>query len=282
MHHETIIDKMQDELERLDSMHCAWYIVALDNRLHLATLRPGPLRILDIGYGTGIWAVEMKKRYPDSKIIALDIGNDHPTVDVDGRPVDYGVDFRPGVDFMQDVLDLEEGSFDFIHAGMLHSSVEALETGKTLSAGLLVSGQAEFVELDWTPRCDHASSPGSSEVSQWWRAMQIASTSLGKPLDYPADIEAIIQRAGCTVVNHRVINVHTAEDIIDLDSEDPQNWITRWYRYFMFVPTFKTVKGMSMVLLTRQLGWSPEDVAALAVRVNYQLNHTLSPYYHDL
>ncbi len=110
---------MQDELERLDSMHCAWYIVALDNRLHLATLRPGPLRILDIGYGTGIWAVEMKKRYPDSKIIALDIGNDHPTVDVDGRPVDYGVDFLPGVDFMQDVLDLEEGSFDFIHAGMV-------------------------------------------------------------------------------------------------------------------------------------------------------------------
>jgi len=100
-------------------MHNAWYNVALDNRLHLATLRPGPLRILDIGYGTGIWAVEMKKIFPDSEIIAIDIGNDHPTVDEDGYPVHPGVDWRPGVDFMQEDWGLKDGSFDFIHAGMV-------------------------------------------------------------------------------------------------------------------------------------------------------------------
>ncbi|KAK0311852.1 hypothetical protein LTR01_002766 [Friedmanniomyces endolithicus] len=263
-------------------MHNAWYNVALDNRLHLATLRPGRLRILDIGYGTGIWAVEMKKLYPDSEITAIDIGNDHPTVDEDGYQVHHGVDWRPGVDFMQDDWGLKDGSFDFIHAGMLHSFVEALETGKTSSAESLVSGQAEFLELHWTPRCDVATSPSSSDVSRWWHAMQIASTSIGKPLDYPADIEAIIQRAGCTVLNHRVIDVQTAEDLFNLNADDPQICITHWYRIFMFTPAYKTLNGMSMALLTRQLGWTPADVAALVVRVNYQLNLTHSPYYHNL
>ncbi|KAK0336868.1 hypothetical protein LTR91_020547 [Friedmanniomyces endolithicus] len=254
-------------------MHNAWYNVALDNRLHLATLRPGPLRILDIGYGTGIWAVEMKKIYPDSEIIAIDIGNDHPTVDEDGHPVHHGVDWRPGVDFMQEDWGLKDGSFDFIHAGMrwklgrLHPQI---------------SGQAEFLELDWTPRCDVATSPASSDVSRWWQAMKIASTSLGKPLDYPADIETLVRRAGCTVLNHRVIDVQTAEDLFNLNADDPQIRITHWYRIFMFTPAYKTLNGMSMALLTRQLGWTPADVAALVLRVNYQLNLTHSPYYHNL
>ncbi|KAK1075584.1 hypothetical protein LTR33_009452 [Friedmanniomyces endolithicus] len=252
-------------------MHNAWYNVALDNRLHLATLRPGPLRILDIGYGTGIWAVEMKKIYPDSEIIAIDIGNDHPTVDEDGHPVHHGVDWRPGVDFMQEDWGLKDGSFDFIHAGMLCGSV-----------GNWGDFIRRFLELDWTPRCDVATSPASSDVSRWWQAMKIASTSLGKPLDYPADIETLVRRAGCTVLNHRVIDVQTAEDLFNLNADDPQIRITHWYRIFMFTPAYKTLNGMSMALLTRQLGWTPADVAALVLRVNYQLNLTHSPYYHNL
>jgi len=97
------------------------YAAALGDRLHLATLRTGRLRILDIGYGTGKWAIQMKGRYPQAEVIAIDIGN-YPVDEYD-RPVNFGVEFRPGVDFLTDDWGFENGTFDFIHAGLLCGSV---------------------------------------------------------------------------------------------------------------------------------------------------------------
>ncbi|KAK5737799.1 hypothetical protein LTR17_006447 [Elasticomyces elasticus] len=97
------------------------YAAALGDRLHLATLRAGRLRILDIGYGTGKWAIQMKGRYPQAEVIAIDIGN-YPVDEYD-RPVNFGVEFRPGVDFQTDDWGFENGTFDFIHAGLLCGSV---------------------------------------------------------------------------------------------------------------------------------------------------------------
>ncbi|TKA79553.1 hypothetical protein B0A55_02743 [Friedmanniomyces simplex] len=264
-----------NEKERLDAMHQAWYVVALENRLHLATLRRGRLRILDLGYGTGIWAVEMKRLYPEAEVIAIDIGNDHPTADEDDRPVDFGVDFRSGVDFTQDDWGLKEGSFDFVHAAMLCGSVGNWQDFISKVTRLLkpVSGQAEFLEIDWTPRSD-SDSPNSTPttattptttspevVPLWWHSLRAASAATHKPLAYPTDIASLIQRAGCTVLNHRLIDVHTAAELVDLAADDPATHTTRWFRYAMFAPVFQTVHGMSMALLTRQLGWTAEEVA---------------------
>jgi len=79
------------------------------------------LRILDIGYGTGIWAIEMAQKYPQAEIIAIDLGNDHPMVD----DFVFRVDFRSGVDFTSNFWGLEnqEGTFDLVHAALLCGSV---------------------------------------------------------------------------------------------------------------------------------------------------------------
>jgi metalloendopeptidase OMA1, mitochondrial len=43
-----------------------------DNRLHLAPL-VSPKKIMDIGTGTGIWAIECAKMYPDAHVIGTDL-----------------------------------------------------------------------------------------------------------------------------------------------------------------------------------------------------------------
>jgi hypothetical protein len=48
----------QQEKDRLDIMHHMVRIL-LDNKLHLAPIGKNPHRILDLGTGTGIWAIEM-------------------------------------------------------------------------------------------------------------------------------------------------------------------------------------------------------------------------------
>ncbi len=53
----------QNELDRLDLTHQMFRLV-LNDRLHLAPIENGPIKILDIGTGTGIWAIEMGNALP--------------------------------------------------------------------------------------------------------------------------------------------------------------------------------------------------------------------------
>ena len=107
------------EKERQDCLHCMIYDRALEGRLHMSSLSPGRKRFLDVGSGTGIWAISMANQYPADEHVAIDIGNDHPS-----EPgVNYDVDFRSAVDFTTNDWGLEPGSFHFVHLGMLCGSV---------------------------------------------------------------------------------------------------------------------------------------------------------------
>jgi methylase of polypeptide subunit release factors len=44
----------------------------MDGELHFAPLDADkPLRILDIGTGTGIWAMDMADKYPNSEVVSI-------------------------------------------------------------------------------------------------------------------------------------------------------------------------------------------------------------------
>ncbi len=54
------------------------YVHILNNRLTSVPLR-NPKRILDIGTGTGEWAIQMGEEYPDADVIGTDIAWIQPT-----------------------------------------------------------------------------------------------------------------------------------------------------------------------------------------------------------
>lgn len=85
----------------------------------MATLPRGKKRVLDVGSGTGIWAIEMAQKYPDAEIIAIDLGDAHPQF----PGVEYGVDWRTGVDFTTDDWGVPVNYFDLIHMGSLCGAV---------------------------------------------------------------------------------------------------------------------------------------------------------------
>ena len=68
--------KSQKELDRLDLNHHIMMLLC-DNHLHLAPLVE-PERVLDIGTGTGIWAIQMGDRYPKCTIIGTDLSPIQP------------------------------------------------------------------------------------------------------------------------------------------------------------------------------------------------------------
>lgn len=49
----------------------------LDGKLHLAPLE-NPQRILDVGTGTGVWAIDIADTFPAAEVIGVDIAPIQP------------------------------------------------------------------------------------------------------------------------------------------------------------------------------------------------------------
>lgn len=65
------------ELDRLDLTH-QMLKICMGNKLFLAPIGEQPLKILDIGTGTGIWAMEMADEFPLADIVGTDLSPTQP------------------------------------------------------------------------------------------------------------------------------------------------------------------------------------------------------------
>ena len=52
----------------------------MENKLHLAPIAQNPQNILDIGTGSGIWAMNMADMHPGASVIGVDIAPIQPTL----------------------------------------------------------------------------------------------------------------------------------------------------------------------------------------------------------
>ncbi|KAF5983936.1 s-adenosyl-l-methionine-dependent methyltransferase [Fusarium coicis] len=82
--------------EGQDILH-HYTLLLFDDKLHLAPVDKNPQKILDIGTGTGIWAIDMADEYPSAEVVGTDISAVQPAF---------------------------PDEFDFIHIRYLHGAID--------------------------------------------------------------------------------------------------------------------------------------------------------------
>jgi SAM-dependent methyltransferase len=96
----------EEEMSRLDLQHIVWSL-CLNGRLCIAPLPTEMERVLDLGTGTGKWAIEFADKHPTVQVIGTDLSPIQPTC------------VPPNCSFVVDNIEDEwifREPFDYIHS----------------------------------------------------------------------------------------------------------------------------------------------------------------------
>lgn len=135
-----------EEVNRLDFQH---YMLRFAFQGNFAAPIGQPTSILDVGTGTGRWAMEMAQTFPDANVIGLDVkppamderAERRPDADV--RPPNYT--FVAGNLF--EGLPFGEKSFDFVHQRLLFTAIPHGRWSWVASELMRVTRPGGWVEL---------------------------------------------------------------------------------------------------------------------------------------
>ncbi|KAK5108218.1 hypothetical protein LTR62_008674 [Meristemomyces frigidus] len=242
------------EADRLDLQHHLFQIT-FGNRLYFAPL--GPVRrAIDIGTGTGIWAVDFADAHPEAEVIGVDLSPGQPTL------------VPPNLKFIIDDAEdlwIYDQTFDYIHArlmagcfadwpGFFRQAYQNLEPGGWLELqdyGLPVKS-ADNTHL-------------GTDLHRWGELLCHAARNLGRPMgsDASENYETWMRAAGFVDIEQRMFMWPS-----NSWPRDPyMKELGRWNQ----VNILEGLEGFCLALLTRGLGWTKMEVDVFVARVGRDL-----------
>jgi len=232
-----------------------------DGKITLAPIDDSIQKVLDVGCGTGIWAIDFADQHPSAEVIGVDISPSQP------QWIPPNLKFE--IDDVTQPWTYAPNSFDYIHMRWLVGAIPdwyALfrEVFQTLKPG----GIFESKESSCMIQADDGTVPYGSALDQWGRVFVEAGNKFGRSFRvYEDDIQVkAMEAAG--FVDLKVTNLKT---IIGPWPADPKYKEIGQYARLALE---QDIEGYIIYLWTNGLGWTREEIAVYAAHLRRELRST--------
>ncbi|RAL14956.1 class I SAM-dependent methyltransferase [Aspergillus homomorphus CBS 101889] len=181
----------EEEQDRLSLMHGLFKAIT-GGQLHRAPiqLHDQSKRVLDVGTGTGIWALEVAEAYPNAEVIGTDLSPIQPNW------------VLPNCSFIIDDAESDwafppEEAFDYIHGRSLGGSISDWERFlRQAYQHVKPGGWVEIQEFETWIRSDDGTDQQAVLIHDYQRKLDEASQKFGRRMNIASNLGEWMQRAG--------------------------------------------------------------------------------------
>ncbi|KAF4974129.1 hypothetical protein FZEAL_8939 [Fusarium zealandicum] len=265
-----LVPNDDEEQDRMDLVHHIYSLI-LDGKLHLAPIDKNSQRVLDLGTGTGIWAIDFAEVFLSEHPSAEVIGNDLSPIQPEWNP--------PNCTFEVDDYEDEwvyRKEFDFIHARELEACVG--DEDLLLQRAFQHTRSGGYIELQGVSarfESDDGTIEKAPNAQLWMKQLIEACSKFGKPVDCADKWRAKLEGAG-------FVDVHEEIRKLPIGAWPKSSKLKELGKY-QAIQELKVLDSYTPKLFEHVLGWTVQEIHVLMAQVKKELRdpsvHLYLPVY---